>query len=573
MIFRPTYARVGLLRNMKHRRNLWISLSSVLSLNQALAAPIIDPLPNVNLPAGKSLTIPITATSPNGRPLTYTITSSTNRITVEVHTNNPFWKMSVVQAAPAIAPGAFQTPFRGGLTTVTNIGDMTFMLLRDRAPRTVDAIAAMTTSGFYNSNTIFHRVVLQPYFIIQGGDPNTNGSGGPIFRYDDEIHPRSLYSGSGQLGSANSGPDTDGSQFFITAAPQRGFDLRYTIFGQLLRGFNTLSNVLYTATNANSRPLADVIITCASLVPNYTDTVITLTGTNFAGISGTIRVIADDGLAGGRVTNSFTATTASDANNSQAFLKTPAITNLFLNAGIRVTNYIQAQDLEGDPLSYSASYVDLATYNNATNGAIHTNGGLAFTIVPGYAGPLKFKVNVGSDEQIVTFAVGDTAISAMPTNFITRPLESFANQMLASFTNGVPNSPTGNFTASINWGDNFLSSGFIGTNLSGRKEVRGTHAYTNSGHYPIYVTIRSTFGAEATVVSTAYVQPSVSLTRTGTSNVLRWPAWATDYQLQSHTNLATSNWTAVTNLPSLAGYETVVTNVSNGSNLFFRLKR
>ena len=230
-------------------------------LSLAVAAPVIDPISNASVPAGKSLTVPITASSPNGRPLTYTVTSSTNRITVELHTENPFWKMSVVQIAPSNAPGAYQTPFRGTLVTVTNLGDMTFMLLRDRAPRSVEAIAALTTGGFYNSNTIFHRVVLVPYFIIQGGDPNTNGMGGPVFRYDDEIHPRSLYSGVGQLALANSGPDTSGSQFFVTTAPQRLFDLRYTIFGQLLRGFNVMSNIVNTPTNANSRPLTDVIIT------------------------------------------------------------------------------------------------------------------------------------------------------------------------------------------------------------------------------------------------------------------------------------------------------------------------
>src|SRR6478609_731510 len=102
------------------------------------AAPIIDPIPNATIPAGKSLTLPITATSPTGRPLSYTITSSTNRITVEVHTNNPFWKLSVVQTAPPNAPGAYQTPFRGTVATVTNVGDMTLMLFRDRAPKTVD---------------------------------------------------------------------------------------------------------------------------------------------------------------------------------------------------------------------------------------------------------------------------------------------------------------------------------------------------------------------------------------------------------------------------------------------------
>jgi hypothetical protein len=147
------------------------------------------------------------------------------------------------------------------------------------------------------------------------------------------------------------------------------------------------------------------------------------------------------------------------------------------------------------------------------------------------------------------------------------------NQLLAIFTNGIANSSPTNFAALINWGDNSLSSGAILTNASGRKEVRGAHTYTNSGTYPVYVTIRSRLGAEATVVSTAFVQPSLQFSRAGTQNVLRWPAWATDYQLQSHTNLSTTTWSPVTNFPALVGYESVVTNTSSTSNVFFRLKR
>src|SRR5262249_19774567 len=271
-----------------------------------LAAPIIDPIPNASIPAGKSLILSVTATSPNGRPLTFTASSSTNRITVEVHTNNPFWKMSVVQVAPSNAPGSFLIPFRSGGATVTNIGDMTFMLFRDLAPHTVDVIQGLTAAGFYTSNTIFHRVV--PNFVIQGGDPLTNGLGGPVFRYDDEFNPRALYSGNGQLALANSGKDTDGSQFFVTIGPQRFLDLGYTLCGQLLRGFNVLTNVGTTPTNGASRPLSDVIITHASFVPDTADTVLTLAGTNSVGVPGTIKVIADDG-AGGRTTNTFIATT------------------------------------------------------------------------------------------------------------------------------------------------------------------------------------------------------------------------------------------------------------------------
>ena len=180
----------------------------------AAAAPVIDPIPNVTIPAGKSLIIPITATSTNGRGLTYTVTGSTNAIAIVLHTNNPFWKLNIVQAAATNAPGAFATPYRGGLVTVTNMGDMTFMLFPEYAPHTVNVFQGLTASGFYNSNTIFHRVIAG--FMDQGGDPNTNGSGGPVFRYDDEFHPQAIFSGSGQLALANSGKDTDGSQFFVT---------------------------------------------------------------------------------------------------------------------------------------------------------------------------------------------------------------------------------------------------------------------------------------------------------------------------------------------------------------------
>lgn len=559
---------------MSFRSLVVASLFSV----KTFAAPVIDAIPAANIPAGKSLTIPVTASSSNGRPLTYTVLSSTNGITIELHTNNPFWKMSVVQMAATNAPGAFQTPFRGGIVTVTNIGDMTLMLFKDRAPKTVDVFTGLSCAGFYNSNTIFHRVI--PGFMIQGGCPLTNGTGGPVFRYDDEFHPRAIFSGSGQLALANSGKDTDGSQFFITLGQQRFLDFGYTLFGQLLRGFNVASNVINTPRSAGDRPFADVIITQASIVTNTTDTVITLTGANLAGVSGTIQVIADDGLVGGRVTNSFAATTVADANNSNAILKTPAITNLFLTSGIRVTNYIQAQDIENSTIYYFVQYADANTSNNATNANFFADGSVAFDIVPGYIGPLRFYVYASQysgfdsyDVQLVTFAVGDTVISPLNTNITAKPLVGFTNQILATFTNGVANSSSNNFTAAVNWGDNSTNAAVIITNAAGRKEVRGTHTYTNSGVYPVYITINSIGGAQTNVVSVAMVQPSLSLSRSGTNNVLRWPAWAANFQPQTHTNLATTNWVAVTNTSYLIGYENVTTNGSSNTNRFYRLKR
>jgi len=556
------------------------------------AAPIIDPIPSANVPAGKSLILPVTATSPNGRPLTFTASSSTNRITVEVHTNNPFWKMSVVQAAPSNAPGAFQIPFRSGIATVTNIGDMTFMLFRDIAPHTVDVIQGLTASGFYSSNTIFHRIV--PGFVIQGGDPQTNGMGGPVFRYDDEFNPRALFTGNGQLALANSGKDTDGSQFFVTAGPQRFLDLGYTLFGQLLRGFDVLTNVISVATDSNSRPLADVIITKASLVPDTFDTVVTLNVTNaaFTNISGTISIIADDG-AGGRTTNSFTVTTTMETNNTPPILFPMNVTNLVAAVNVRLTKYLAALDMEGDPMYWFPAFADSASAANASNSTFNAGSG-QLVIIPnaGYTGPISFLGVVSSssswnfyeqffpqnqwppyDWQVFTFAFGDTKIVATPTNFVALPLESFSNQLLATFTNGVSGSPAANFTASINWGDNSITSGVIANNVSGYKEVRGSHAYTNAGNYPVYITIQSTLGAKATVVSTSSVPPSVSLARSGTNNIIRWPAWATEYQLQSQTNIANTNWVAITSFPALQGYDNVVTNNTTNDSVFFRLKK
>jgi cyclophilin family peptidyl-prolyl cis-trans isomerase len=542
-----------------------------------LAAPVIDPIPTANIPAGKSLILPVTATSSNGRPLAFTATSSTNRITVDVHTNNPFWKMSVVQAALSNAPGAFQIPFRGGIATVTNIGDMTFMLFRDIAPHTVDVIQGLTASGFYTSNTIFHRVV--PGFVIQGGDPLTNGMGGPVFRYDDEFNPRALFSGNGQLALANSGKDTDGSQFFVTLGPQRFLDLGYTLFGQLVRGFNVLTYVGTVATNGDSRPLADVIITKASLVPNTSDTVLTLAGTNSAGVSGTISVVADDGI-GGRTTNTFTATMVSDANNDPPILYPATVTNLVGPINGRITNYIATVDLEGNVPAWQLNFADQASFNAASNSTFSSpSGQLVIIPVAGYSGPVNVSAAVSQngfqsyDYQLYTFAIGDTAISAVANNFVAPPLTPFDNQLLATFTNGVSGSSPANFAASINWGDNSITSGVIASNISGYKEVRGSHFYTNAGDYPVYVTIQSASGAHATTVSTCSVPPALSLALSGPNTILRWPAWAAEYHLQSQTNLALANWIATTNISALNGYDNVVTNSTAGNPFFFRLQK
>ena len=186
-----------------------------------LAAPVVDPInfTPLNVPAGKTLFVPVTATDTDGNPLTYTATSSNSQISVTAR-NNPHPYLDI---------------------TVAGYSDvMVFQLFDDLTPNTVAIIGGLVKSGFYD-NLTFHRVV--PNFVIQGGDPNGNGTGGPGFTFDDEFNASAIYSGNGQLGLANSGPDTNGSQFFVTIGPQRALDFNQAIFGQLVRGFDILNEI------------------------------------------------------------------------------------------------------------------------------------------------------------------------------------------------------------------------------------------------------------------------------------------------------------------------------------------
>jgi peptidylprolyl isomerase/peptidyl-prolyl cis-trans isomerase B (cyclophilin B) len=118
---------------------------------------------------------------------------------------------------------------------VTDKGTIVVELLADKAPITVNNFVFLAREGFYN-NTTFHRVLDD--FMAQGGDPTGSGSGGPGYRFEDEFHPDLSFSEPGLLAMANSGPDTNGSQFFITFAPTPHLDGRHTIFGKVVEGLD-----------------------------------------------------------------------------------------------------------------------------------------------------------------------------------------------------------------------------------------------------------------------------------------------------------------------------------------------
>lgn len=159
-------------------------------------------------------------------------------------------------------------------TIKTNLGDINVNLFPDHAPKTVrnftglaegtqewtdPKVKAKSTAPLYNG-TIFHRVI--PGFMIQGGDPLGTGTGGPGYRFDDEPHPELTFDKPYLLAMANAGPNTNGSQFFITVAPTTWLNFKHTIFGEVAdqSSRDVVDAIAAVETGAQDRPKQDVVI-------------------------------------------------------------------------------------------------------------------------------------------------------------------------------------------------------------------------------------------------------------------------------------------------------------------------
>jgi peptidyl-prolyl cis-trans isomerase A (cyclophilin A) len=108
------------------------------------------------------------------------------------------------------------------------------------------------------SGTIFHRII--PNFMIQGGDPLGNGTGGPGYKFEDEFSDKVLFDKVGRLAMANSGPGTNGSQFFITVAKTPWLSGHHTIFGQVIKGQEIVDKIANAPRDANDRPSTEIIL-------------------------------------------------------------------------------------------------------------------------------------------------------------------------------------------------------------------------------------------------------------------------------------------------------------------------
>ena len=118
-------------------------------------------------------------------------------------------------------------------TISTSRGDVVLDLQPQHAPKTVNNFVTLANDGFYDGLT-FHRVI--PNFMVQGGDPTGTGSGGPGYKFEDETQGNPLKHEAGVISMANAGPNTNGSQFFITHAPQPHLNGKHTVFGKVVEG-------------------------------------------------------------------------------------------------------------------------------------------------------------------------------------------------------------------------------------------------------------------------------------------------------------------------------------------------
>lgn len=148
------------------------------------------------------------------------------------------------------------------MTLATSMGAIRLEIYADRVPKTAQNFLDLVRKGFYKGTT-FHRVI--PGFMIQGGCPKGDGTGGPGYTIRDEFHRDLKHAGPGIVSMANAGPDTGGSQFFITLAATKWLDGKHAIFGKVVGGQEIVEKIAQVARDGNDKPRTPITIVSATV--------------------------------------------------------------------------------------------------------------------------------------------------------------------------------------------------------------------------------------------------------------------------------------------------------------------
>jgi cyclophilin family peptidyl-prolyl cis-trans isomerase len=284
--------------------------------------------------AGAPLNLVLNATETSGNALSYTVSVSNLNLS-NAGVQNPQLSATIPQGNPSLRITVNDAA--DGIN-----GDMVFQLFEDLTPKTVDRIMSLVGSNFYDG-LLFHRVI--DSFMIQGG------SGGTATQFDDEFNAALQFTSPGLLAMANSGSDTNTSQFFITTAQTRWLDFNHTIVGIITEGSDILNQIENVPTDSNDKPVHDVVITDATIITDNHNGVLRLSAP--VGTTGTadVTVTVTDSVSGETIPHTFQVTVGADTNDNQPFLGN--INPIQTNANTAVSFDIPATDVEGNAIYYA----------------------------------------------------------------------------------------------------------------------------------------------------------------------------------------------------------------------------
>jgi VCBS repeat-containing protein len=336
-------------------------------------APTIIGLDDVTVLGGAPRHVALDGYDPNGGPLTYTVT-----------TDNP----SLL--TPTVLQGN-----RSLLVDVEGFGNMVFELFDAEAPRVTEQITQLAEDGFYDGLT-FHRILNN--FVIQGGDPEGDGSGGSdLPDFDDQFDVDLQHVQTGLLSMAKSGDDTNNSQFFITEGPTRWLDFNHSIFGVLVEGESNRDNISNVAASNSGVPTIPVRMESVSVFEDIENGVLRLSAAEGATGSANVTVTVTD-AEGHEYSETFAVTVSADTSNGGPFLAD--IPDLSTPANTPLTFQLNAIDVEGDPVRYSGS----TTNTNVTFNVNATTGQVTLTPNAGFVGTVEATVRV---EAVTTSSTQD----------------------------------------------------------------------------------------------------------------------------------------------------------------------
>ncbi|MCA9092271.1 MAG: peptidylprolyl isomerase [Planctomycetaceae bacterium] len=335
----------------KGRRRGWKTPDRQLECleSRQLLTVTLSPLTSPDLPAGKTLYVPLTGVDSGSADISYSVTSSDANVTA-----------SILSGGQSIAMTVTGKDSQGNDFS----GTLTFRLFETLSPDTTARIKQLVSSGFYD-NLTFHRIING--FVAQGGDPNGDGTGGSGTDFSDEFNTTETFNSRGLLAMANSGDDTNDSQFFVVdtdltlAQMPQHLNFDHSIFGILTSGFDTFNKIMTTPVNG-STPTNTVRITNADIIADNQNGVLVVNAPNGFTGSSTIEVTATGG-GNAQDVESFSVAVVADTVNDKAFLGD--VQNLTTPVDTPITFTVQGIDLESDDLTFVVS--DPATFTNPSD--------------------------------------------------------------------------------------------------------------------------------------------------------------------------------------------------------------